>query len=371
MVSVQGTPLWVALKVLPAMLTVPLRGVIPGLAVALNVTLLLPDPVAPAVTVIHEALLVAPQVHPAGAVTATVVASPAGAKSIDPGAIVSVQAMPACVALKVLPAIVTEPDREAVLVLAAAATVTEPFAGAVTVSHELLLVAVQVQPAGAVTVTGVLSPAVANAHDAGEIVSLHVSPACVALKVWPAIVTEPDRDAVLVLAAAATVTEPFAGAVTVSHELLLVAVQVQPVGAVTVTGVLSPPVANAHDAGEIVSLHVSAAWVALNVLPAMVTEPEREADPVLAAAATVTVPGPEPLAPAVTVSQELLLVAFQPQAPGAVTEMSVLSPAVANAFDAGEIVSLQEMPVCVTVKLTPAIVSVPVLVVVDVFASTP
>ena len=108
----------------------------------------------------------------------------------------------------------------------------------------------------------------------------------------------------------------------------------------------------------------------MNVLPAMVTEPEREADPVLAVAATVTVPGPEPLAPAVTLSQELLVVAFQPQPAGAVTEMSVLSPAVANAFDVGEIVSLQEMPACVTVTLTPAIVSVPVLVAVDVFAST-
>ena len=77
------------------------------------------------------------------------------------------------------------------------------------------------------------------------------------------------------------------------------------------------------------------------------------------------------MAPAVTVSQELLLVAFQPQPAGAVTAMSVLSPAVANAFDAGEIVSLQEMPVCVTPKLTPAIVSVPFLVAVDVFAATP
>ena len=99
-----------------------------------------------------------------------------------------------------------------------------------------------------------------------------------------------------------------------------------------------------HDAGEIVSLHDSAAWVALNVLPAMVTEPEREADPVLAVAATVTVPGPEPLAPAVTVSQELLLVAFQPQAPGAVTEMSVLSPAVANAFEVGEMCRCRKCP---------------------------
>jgi hypothetical protein len=194
------------------------------------------------------------------------------------------------------------------------------------------------------------------------------------LKVLPAIVTDPLREAVPVLAAAATVTvpllEPLAPAVTVSHELLLVAVQPHPDGAVTATLVLSPAVAYAFDVGEIVSLHVSAAWVALNVLPAMVTEPVREAVPVFAVAATVTVPLPVPLAPAVTVIHELLLVAVQLQPPGAVTATLVLSPAVANAFDVGEIVSLHETPACVTVKVTPAIVSVPVLAAVDVLAAT-
>ena len=55
----------------------------------------------------------------------------------------------------------------------------------------------------------------------------------------------PDRDAVPVLAAAVNVTvplpEPFAPAVTVIHALLLVAVQLQPAGAVTVTVVLRRP----------------------------------------------------------------------------------------------------------------------------------
>jgi hypothetical protein len=94
-VCVQGTPSCVALNVLPAIVIVPLRGVMPGFAVAFKVTLPLPEPLDPAVIVIHEALLVAPQVQPVGAVTATVVDSPAGAKSFEPGAIVSVQVMPA------------------------------------------------------------------------------------------------------------------------------------------------------------------------------------------------------------------------------------------------------------------------------------
>jgi hypothetical protein len=47
--------------------------------------------------------------------------------------------------------------------------------------------------------------------------------------------------------------------VTVIHAVLLVAVQPQPVGAVTVTVPPSPAVAKAVDVGEIVSLHVSAA----------------------------------------------------------------------------------------------------------------
>jgi hypothetical protein len=85
--------------------------------------------------------------------------------------------------------------------------------------------------------------------------------------------------------------------------------------------------------------------VALNVLPAMVTEPVRELTPVLGAAVMVTVPLPVPLEPAVTVSHPaLLLTAVQAQPPGAVTFTSVLSPPIANAFEFDEIVSLQVMP---------------------------
>jgi len=59
----------VTVNVLPAMVSVPLRAVAPVCAATVNATLPAPDPAAPAVTVIHAALLVAVHVHPEAAVT--------------------------------------------------------------------------------------------------------------------------------------------------------------------------------------------------------------------------------------------------------------------------------------------------------------
>ena len=74
-------------------------------------------------------------------------------------------------------------------------------------------------------------------------------------------------------------TEPFpvpvAPALIVIHAALLVAVQPQPVTAVTVT--VPPPAAAATlaDAGEIVELHGTPAWLTVNVLPPTVKVPVR------------------------------------------------------------------------------------------------
>jgi len=235
------------------------------------------------------------------------------------------------------------PEREDVLVFAAALIATLPLPEPdppVMVIHDRLFVALQLQPAGAETVTVVLSPSVANAFDPGEIVSLQVSAAWVALNVLPAIVTEPVLGFVPELGVAVMVTVPFPvppEPVTVSHPLLLAAVQLQPPGAVTVTTVLSPLTANAFELGEIVSLQLMPACVALNVLPAIVSVPERPAVPVLAAAASVTVPLPDP-DPPVTVIQDRLFVVDHVHPVGAVTVTFVLSPPVANAFEASEMV---------------------------------
>ncbi len=65
------------LNVLPAIVTVPVRDVVPVYVAALRVTVSVPEPLAPPVTVIHPALLVDVQVQPIGAVTVTVPLPPA------------------------------------------------------------------------------------------------------------------------------------------------------------------------------------------------------------------------------------------------------------------------------------------------------
>ena len=82
----------------------------------------MPLPVAPAVTVIHASLLVATQLHPVDAKTLIVPVAPVAAKLANEGDVVDTHdtvATPACVTVKVLPAIVIVPVRDDVPVLAA------------------------------------------------------------------------------------------------------------------------------------------------------------------------------------------------------------------------------------------------------------
>jgi hypothetical protein len=94
-VSVHAMPAWVTVKVLPAIVSVPLRDETDPFAVAVNETDPLPDPEDPAVTVTQAALLTAVHAHPAGAVTLTVPLPPPDATLWDVGEIVSVHVMPA------------------------------------------------------------------------------------------------------------------------------------------------------------------------------------------------------------------------------------------------------------------------------------
>ena len=64
-----------------------------------------------------------------------------------------------------------------------------------------LLTAVQLQPVPAVTVTVPVVADDVGFNDVGEIVNVQGTPACVTVKVWPAIVMVPVRELVLVLAA--------------------------------------------------------------------------------------------------------------------------------------------------------------------------
>jgi hypothetical protein len=64
-------PAWVTVNVWPAIVIVPVLGVVEGLAATEYATVPLPVPLEPLVTVIHPAELVAVQVQPAAPVTAT------------------------------------------------------------------------------------------------------------------------------------------------------------------------------------------------------------------------------------------------------------------------------------------------------------
>src|SRR5205814_4556552 len=126
-VEVHGTPACVTVKVFPAIVSVPVRDVPAVFAATLNVTLPLPEPDAPVVTVIHVALLTAVHAQPVGAVTVVLPVPPAAATDWLVGEIVSVQVMPTCVTVALLPPAVMVPVRDDVDVFAAAVTEIDPL----------------------------------------------------------------------------------------------------------------------------------------------------------------------------------------------------------------------------------------------------
>ena len=112
---------------------------------------------------------------------------------------------------------------------------------------------------------------------------------------------------------------PLAPAVTVIQPALLVAVQAQPVVAVTVTVPLPPAAVAFAEGEEIVGTHGVPAWVTVKVEPAIVSVPLRLVLPEFAPAVKVTVPEPVPLAPELTAIHPALLVAVHTHPVPAVT----------------------------------------------------
>jgi len=128
---------------------------------------------------------------------------------------------------------------------------------------------------------------------------------------------------------------PLAPAVTVIQDALLVAVHAQPAVAVTVTVADPPLAAGLADVGDALKLHGNVC-VIVTVWPATVSVPVREVVPVFAATLYVTVPLPVPLAPAVTVIQDALLVAVHAQPAVAVTVTVADPPLAAGLADVGD-----------------------------------
>jgi hypothetical protein len=153
----------------------------------------------------------------------------------------------ACVTVKVFPATVSVPVRCGPVFAATENWVVPlplPLPAAVIVIHESLLVAVQAQPVTVVTLIEPDPPLAGALCEVGLMVNAQPL-ACGAVKVCPATVIVPVRDA-LWLAATVNCTVPLplplAPAVMVIQASLLTAVQTQPAPAVTLTE-LDPPLA--------------------------------------------------------------------------------------------------------------------------------
>ncbi len=123
---------------------------------------------------------------------------------------------------------------------------------------------------------------------------------------------------------------PLVPDVIVIHDVLVDAVHAQPAGAVTLTGEPGPASSSTVSLfGEIEYVH-GAAWVTVNVCPAIVNVPVR-ALPLCEATVNPTDPLPVPVAPDVTVIHDAALVAVHVQ-PAAVetTTGDPAPPAAAN-----------------------------------------
>ena len=116
---------------------------------------------------------------------------------------------------------------------------------------------------------------------------------------------------------------PLAPEVIVSHAALLVAVQSQPVEAVTESVFVPPPAGADWTSGMTLNEQDPAGCVTVNVWPATVRVPVRATPVVFAAAEKLTRPFPVPDAPVVIVSQLALLVAVHAHP---LAEVTVIEP---------------------------------------------
>jgi hypothetical protein len=240
--------------------------------------------------------------------------------------------------------------------------------------------AVQAQPSPLViTLAMALPPPFGNKIDAFETVNVQVPlPAIVTGITCPATVTLPDSAALVTLVAAmaeivAVPNEPDGTNVTPvtpetavhAQELLL---------AVTVTGSVPPWLGKESVVGETANVHAVALWVTLTASPAMVSVAVKSWPVVLPCATTVSGSGgvPVPL-DGFTVAHVALDVAVHAHVDWlAVRATGKLPPLLVNAKEVGLTAKLQGLvelvPFCVTVKLMPAIVMVPLRVLVAVLA---
>jgi hypothetical protein len=130
-----------------------------------------------------------------------------------------------------------------------------PLVAPTNVNHDALLVAVHVQPVTPVIVADVEPPAALAENAVGATVNEQGAPACVTVKICPAIVSDPTRWFVVVLAATlygtVALPMPLVVPVSVSHALLLTAVHEHPVVAVNATVPVVAAFVTVRPVGEI------------------------------------------------------------------------------------------------------------------------
>lgn len=138
-------------------------------------------------------------------------------------------------------------------------TLPDPVLEPLNVIQDVPDEAVQAHVESVVTVMVPVAPPGGAVTVRGETEYVHVAPASLTTKLWPAIVSVADRDCVVVLDAAVnpTLPEPLpvAPLVIVTHDAPLVALHVHPAVVVTETVPLPPFAASDMLVGEIVKLH--------------------------------------------------------------------------------------------------------------------
>jgi hypothetical protein len=236
-------------NVCPAIVSVPVRKT-PGFTATVKLTVPLPVPEAPDVTVIQLTLATAVHEHPLPpAVTAVEPDPPLAGTAWLAGAIAKLHDV-TCVTVNVWPAIVSVPVRAAP-VLAAAVMLTVPLPVPeppdVTVIQLTFGTAVHEQPALVVTALEPDQPLAGTVWLAGAIAKLH-DVACVTVNVWPAIVNVPVRKTpgfTATVKLTVPLPVPEAPDVTVIQLTLATAVHEHPVPAVTALEPVPPPAATA------------------------------------------------------------------------------------------------------------------------------
>ena len=165
---------------------------------------------------------------------------------------------------------------------------------------------------------------------------MQAAAACDTVNVCEAMVSVPDRGVPFGFAATVKPVEPLpvplAPLVTVIQAALLEADHGQPAGAVTLVEPAPPAAVGDRLFVEMLNVHPTPACVTVSVCPATVTEPTRWVALEFPAALKPTDPTPLPVAPFVTVSHPVsLLAAVHEQPDGAVTVVepfAMLAPTV-------------------------------------------